>query len=119
MKTSDYQPNPRTLLGQEVKVQIDRPLGSAHPRYPNFVYLVNYGFVPNTLAPDGAEIDAYILGVEKALESFTGRCTALLHRLDDDDDKLIVVPNGVTLSDEEILRATHFQERYFQTQLVR
>ena len=83
------------------------------------IYSVNYGFIPNTLAPDGAEIDAYILGVEEALESFTGRCTALLHRLDDEDDKLVVVPGGVTLSDEEILRATHFQERYFKTQLIR
>ena len=119
MKTSSYQPKPRTLLGQEVKVKIDRPLGTAHPRYPDLIYSVNYGFVPNTLAPDGAEIDAYILGIEEALESFTGRCTALLHRLDNEDDKLIIIPNGVTLTDEEILRATHFQERYFQTRLVR
>ena len=100
-------------------MQIDRPLGSAHPRYPNLIYPVNYGFIPHTLAPDGEAIDAYVLGVEKALEFFTGYCIALLHRLDDDDDKLIVVPNGVTLTDEEILRATHFQERYFQTRLVR
>ena len=84
-------------------MKIDRPLGTAHPHYPDLIYSVNYGFVPNMLAPDGAEIDAYILGIEEALESFTGRCTALLHRLDDDDDKLIIVPNGVTLTNEEIL----------------
>ena len=116
---SDYRPNPHSLLGKEVKVQIDRPLGSTHPRYSNLVYLVNYGFIPNTLAPDGTEIDAYVLGVEKALESFTGRCTALLHRLDDEDDKLIVVPDGITLTNEEILRVTQFQEQYFKTQLIR
>ena len=119
MKKSKYQPDPRGFLGQEVRVQIDRPLGSAHPRYPDFIYEVNYGFIPNTLAPDGAEIDAYVLGVAEPLKTFTGLCAALLHRKDDEDDKLIVVPRGLNLTDEQILAATHFQEQYFDTQLIR
>lgn len=114
-----YQPDPRTLLGQEVHVEVDRPLGSVHPRHAALVYPVNYGFVPNTLAPDGQEIDAYILGVDEALESFSGLCVALLHRTDDDDDKLVIVPNGLSLSNEEILSVTHFQERYFDVKLIR
>ena len=119
MKTSNYQPDPRSLLGQEVSVRIDRPLGSAHPRYPDHVYEVNYGFVPNTLAPDGAEIDAYVLGVDEPLESFKGLCLALLNRKDDEDDKLIVVPPGFAPTNNEILSATHFQEQYFEVELLR
>ena len=115
----NYQPDPRTLLDREVEVEVDRPLGSVHPRHAELVYPVNYGFVPNTLAPDGREIDAYILGVDEALESFTGRCLALLHRTNDDDDKLVVVPEGLLLTDEEILSATHFQEQYFDVRLIR
>lgn len=114
-----YEPNPHSLLGREVTVQIDRPLGSVHPRHASLIYLVNYGFVPGTRAPDGEEIDAYVLGIGKPLESFTGVCTALLHRADDEDDKLIVVPKGFSPTDEQILAATHFQEQYFSVTLVR
>ena len=119
MKRGSYRPDPRSLLGREVEVQIDRPLGSAHPRHPDLFYPVNYGFIPATLAPDGKEIDAYVLGVDEPLESFSGLCTALLHRTNDEDDKLVVVPRGLFLTDEDILTATYFQEQYFETELVR
>jgi inorganic pyrophosphatase len=50
-----------------VEVIMDRPLGCNHPKH-GFRYEVNYGYVPNTLAPDGEEIDVYVLGVDKPLE---------------------------------------------------
>jgi inorganic pyrophosphatase len=78
----------RPFLGKIVTVVFDRPLASNHPRW-DFVYEVNYGYVPNTLAPDGAELGAYFLGVDKPLEKATGVCIAVVHRLDDDDDKLV------------------------------
>ena len=68
---------------------------------------------------DGEELDAYVLGVDKPLKTFAGRCIAIVHRLDDDDDKLVVVPEGVNLSDAEILAQTHFQERFFRVCIVR
>ena len=55
---------------QTVSVQIDRPLGSRHPDH-GFEYPINYGFIPNTMTGDGEELDAYVLGVEEAIESFT------------------------------------------------
>lgn len=105
-------------IGQTVNVIIDRPLGSKRPKF-DFVYPVNYGYVPNTVAADGEEIDAYILGVKEPLKEFTGQCIAIIHRLNDDDDKLIVVPQGTSLSDEEILVATEFQEKYFKSEILR
>ncbi|MBI3041105.1 MAG: inorganic diphosphatase, partial [Chloroflexi bacterium] len=81
--------NARAFIGQTVEVTIDRPLGSAHPER-GFTYPVNYGFIPNSLAPDGEELDAYILGIFEPLENFTGQCIAVIHRLDDNDDKLVV-----------------------------
>ncbi len=45
----------KKYLGQEVKIVIDRPLGSKHPKH-DIYYAVNYGFVPRTKAPDGDEI---------------------------------------------------------------
>jgi inorganic pyrophosphatase len=106
------------FIGQQVTVSIDRPLGSRHPNY-GFAYPVNYGFVPNTLAPDGEELDAYVLGIDEAITHFTGTCIAVIHRTNDNDDKLVVVPEGVNLTDEQIRTATHFQEQYFQSHLIR
>ena len=108
----------RPFLGQLVHVRIDRPLGSHHPRY-GFRYVVNYGYVPGVVAPDGDELDAYVLGVDRSLDAFTGRCIAIVHRSDDDDDKLVVVPDGVTFSDDEILTQTRFQERFFDSHVLR
>jgi len=105
-------------LGKKVKIKIDRPLGSNHPDF-NYIYLVNYGFVPGTEAPDGEEIDAYVLGVDKKLLEFTGKCIAVIHRCDDNDDKLIVVPEGKTYSDKEIMKIVHFQEKYFKSKVIR
>lgn len=106
-------------LGQIVKVTIDRPLGSKHPKH-GFEYPVNYGFVPNTKAPDGEEIDAYVLGVDTPLKEFTGKCIAIIHRTNDDDDKLVIVPEGhEKISDEDIRRETHFQEQYFESEIIR
>lgn len=38
-------------------------------------------------------MDAYVLGVFQPLDTFTGRCIAVIQRADDDDDKVIVVPD--------------------------
>jgi inorganic pyrophosphatase len=108
----------RPFLGKTVTVNIDRPLGSRHPR-AGFLYEVNYGYILNVIAPDGEELDAYVLGVDKPLETFTGKCIAIVHRLNDDDDKLVVVPGNITLSDEEILEAVQFQEQFFESVIIR
>jgi inorganic pyrophosphatase len=108
----------RLFLRKSVTVVFDRPLGSKHPKW-DFVYEANYGYVPSTLAPDGENLDAYFLGVDKPLEEATGVCIAIVHRLDDDDDKLVVVPENVKLSDEEILESVHFQEQFFNSVIVR
>ncbi len=106
-------------LGQTIKVEIDRPLGSKHPKH-GFLYPVNYGFIPNTKAPDGEEIDAYILGVDTPFKKFTGKCIAIIHRTNDDDDKLVVVPaNYRKISNNEIKVQTHFQEQYFESEIIR
>ena len=106
-------------LGKTVAVKIDRPLGSTHPKWES-KYPVNYGFVPGTKAPDGEEIDAYVLGVSGPLKEFSGRCIAVIHRTNDDDDKLVVVPEGSPeISDEEIRLATDFQEKFFKSEIIR
>ena len=108
----------RTFIGKTVRVSVDRPLGSRHPD-AGFVYPVNYGFLPGVSAPDGEDLDAYILGVAKPITTFTGTCIAVIRRSDDDDDKLVVAPSDKDFSDEQILALTEFQERFFNASVAR
>lgn len=106
-------------IGKEVNVVIDRPLHSRHPKH-GFEYKLNYGYVPNTTAPDGEEVDAYVLGIDEPVESFVGICIAVIHRTNDSDDKLIVIPSThKNITDEEIKNSTHFQEQFFESEIIR
>ncbi len=108
----------KQFLGKTVKVIIDRPVGSKHENY-DIRYPVNYGHIPDTMAPDGEELDAYVLGVSVPIKEFTGRCIALIHRRNDNEDKLVVAPEGMDFSDDEIRGMTRFQEIYFETIVTR
>ena len=108
----------KEFLNKEVNVCIDRKIGSRHPKW-NFIYPLNYGYVPNTLNTDGEEIDCYVLGVFEPIDRFHGKCIAIIHRLNDDDDKLIIVPNEKKYSNDAIIALTEFQEQYFNIEIVR
>jgi len=108
----------KVFLGKEVEVVMDRPLGSKHPKH-GFMYEANYGYLPNTVSPDGEELDAYYLGTDKPLKKAKGICIAIIHRTNDNDDKLIVVPEGTELTDEEIENLTNFQEQWFEHEIIR
>ncbi len=106
------------FLDKTLEVTIDRPLGSKHPKH-GFIYPLNYGYVPNTISGDGEELDCYILGIYEPIEAFKGKCIALIHRLNDNDDKLIIVPKNKSFSNNEIQVLTEFQEQYFQSEIIR
>lgn len=108
----------KEFLNKKVNIIVDRPIGSIHPKW-NFEYPVNYGYLKNVMAPDGEELDAYILKVDKPVKDFIGQVVAIIHRLEDDDDKLIVIPQGESITDEEIKKATDFQEKWFKHEIVR
>lgn len=110
--------DPVALIGRAVNVTIDRKLGTRHPTH-DFLYLLNYGFLPGTISGDGEPLDAYIVGVFEPVDEFSGDVIAVIRRLDDDDDKLVVAPSGRTFSDAELLVLTEFQERFFKPVVLR
>jgi inorganic pyrophosphatase len=104
----------KNYLGQTVKIIIDRPLGSKHPKH-DFIYEINYGYVPETKAPDGEEIDAYLVGVNEVVKDFSGKCIAIIHRLNDDDDKLVIADESAQeMNSAEIEKQVQFQEKFFR-----
>lgn len=108
----------KEYIGKTVDVKIDRPLASKHPKH-GFIYMLNYGFIPNTISGDGEELDAYVIGEFSPVDSCNGKVIAVIHRLNDDDDKLVVSANGSDYSDEAIRALTEFQERFFESIIIR
>lgn len=105
------------MIGKIVEVKVDRPLGSYHPEHKDIYYSVNYGYIPGVIAPDGEEQDAYILGVNELIDEFTGKVIAIIHRFNDVEEKWVVVPQGITLTKEEIKKQVEFQEKYFDIEI--
>lgn len=108
----------KEFLNKIITVKIDRPLGSKHPKH-NYIYTLNYGFVPNTISGDNEEIDCYVLGIHDPIDTFTGKCIAIIHRLNDNDDKLIITSEDKNFADSEIRVLTDFQEKFFKSEIIR
>ena len=105
-----------SYLGGLVDVKIDRPIGYVHTKGDKtLVYPINYGYVPGVLGGDGEELDVYILGEQQPLESYYGKVIAIVHREDDDEDKLVACPWDINYDAQEICRAIYFQEKYYDT----
>ena len=105
------------MIGSIVKVIVDRPLGTFHPKHKDIYYSVNYGYIPGVIAPDGEEQDAYILGLNRPVKEFIGKVIAIIHRYDDVEEKWVVAPEGMIFTKEEIERQTYFQEQYFKSEI--
>ncbi len=110
--------NATDYLGKDVNIIIDRPLASKHPKH-GFTYMLNYGYVPNTISGDGEELDAYYVGEFEQVHEGKGKVIAVIHRTNDDDDKLIVSKDGTNYSDDAIRALTEFQEKYFESIILR
>lgn len=106
------------FLDKDVTIEIDRKIGTVHPKHSDIVYPINYGFVPYIIGGDGEELDAYVLGESTPLEIYKGRCLGLIHRLDEEDDKLILGKEELLYSKETIRKVTFFQEKFHTSILI-
>ena len=102
-----------TLIG-ESRLVIDRPKNTAHPRYPNFVYPVDYGYLEQTSSMDGGGIDVW-LGSDAAHLLDAIVCTVDLKKRDS-EIKLII---GCTEQEKELVYQTHNQSHYMKGILIR
>jgi inorganic pyrophosphatase len=80
----------------------DRPRGSPHPRYPDIVYPLDYGYLAGTQAMDGGGIDVWRGSLPEL------RVTAVIVTVDvfkrDAEVKLLV---GCTPTEAQLALATH------------
>ncbi len=106
------------MIGKIVTVTVDRKMGTYHPEHKELYYPINYGYIEGIMSPDGEEQDAYILGVDEPIDSFTGVVIAVIIRRDDIENKWVVAPKGITYLKSEIEKQVYFQERWFQSEII-
>lgn len=116
--------NDKSYIGKKVTVTIDRPIGTAHPKHPDLIYPINYGYVQGLTAGDGEEQDVYILGVDKMLnmsESIECVVIAAVFRENDNEDKWVAVPENLVGSEIcyecNIVHNIHFQEQFYKSEI--
>lgn len=107
----------KSYLGKTVSIKIDRPIGSVHPKHPDLIYPINYGYIPNVIGGDGEELDVYLIGVDVPVKEYTAKIIAIVHRHNDTEDKLIGVPKGQNFNKKEIASAVYFQEQYYESEI--
>ena len=105
----------KSLLRQTVNVIVDRPINYNHN---NIIYELNYGYIKEMTVLDGEFQDVYILDIDNPVDHVVGKVIGIIHRLDDLEDKLLVVTKETTLTSEEIKRMINFEEKYFQYELI-
>ncbi len=100
------------LVG-ESEIVVDRPKGTAHPKYPDFVYKVDYGYLKDTASMDGAGIDVWVGTNGKYVDAVM--CIVdLLKR--DSEIKILI---GCTEEEKAVIYETHNETPYMKGILIR
>lgn len=119
LRQSDIRQELKRLIGKEVTVYVDRPLGMKHPKFPDIIYPVNYGYIKEIKAADNEYQDVYIIGTDEPLKICIGKVYAIVIRENDIEDKLIVVTNDKEYNIDEIEKYINFQEKYFKHKIIK
>ena len=116
-RLNDAKTNYINILGKKFEIKIDRPIGSAHPKHPDIIYPINYGFVENLMGGDGEEQDVYLLGVNEKVMEYECKVIGVVHRLNDNEDKWVACPVNMDFSRDEILKGIYFQEQFYKSEI--
>lgn len=108
----------RAVIGQPVTVTMDRPIGTAHPKHPEVIYPINYGYAEGIIGGDGEEQDVYVLGETQPLDMFSGVIVAVVHRYDDNECKWVACKQGKVYSVKQIEDAIQFQEQFHKSEVI-
>lgn len=100
-------------LVNDSEIVIDRPKGTAHPQYPNFIYKVDYGYIKNTSSMDGAGIDVWVGSGKKQIDAIM--CIVDFMKRDSEIKVLI----GCTEEEKQLIYQTHNETQYMKGIMVR
>ena len=100
-------------LVENSEIVIDRPKGTAHPKYPDFIYKVDYGYLKNTSSMDDAGIDVWVGSGNKRIDAIM--CTVDLMKRDSEIKILI----GCTEEEKQLIYQTHNESLYMKGIMIR
>ena len=100
-------------LVNDSEIVIDRPKGTTHPKYSNFVYKVDYGYLKNTSSMDGAGIDVWVGSGKKQIDAIM--CIVDLMKRDSEIKILI----GCTEEEKQLVYQTHNETQWMKGILIR
>ncbi len=105
----------RTLdeLVRQSKIVIDRPKGTVHPKFSDFIYKVDYGYLENTSSMDGAGIDVWV-GTKESKSIDAIMCIVDIMKKDSEIKILI----SCTEEEKEIIYKTHNETQYMKGILI-
>ena len=95
------------------EIIIDRPKGTSHPKYPDFVYRVDYGYLKGTSSMDGAGIDVWVGSGGKKVDAVM--CIVDLMKKDSEIKILI----GCTEEEKKTVYETHNETPFMKGVLIR
>lgn len=101
------------LLADNSEIVIDRPKGSVHPQYPDFVYKIDYGYLKDTSSMDGGGIDVWVGSGDKKIDAIM--CIVDLMKRDSEIKILI----GCTEEEKQMVYQTHNETEYMKGILIR
>lgn len=101
-------------LVAKTKIVIDRPKGSRHPRFPDIVYEVDYGYLENTSSMDGGGIDVWV-GTRGDRKIDAIMCIVDLMK-NDSEIKLLI---GCTEEEKEIIYRFHNETQFMKGILIK
>lgn len=96
------------------EIVIDRPKGSAHPRFEHLIYPVDYGYLKNTSSMDAGGIDVW-MGTDGARQLDALICTVDCMKRDSEIKLLI----GCTEQEKQLIYELHNSSRYMKGILIR
>jgi len=108
----------KEIIGKDVHVIMDRPIGTEHPKHPGVFYPINYGFVDGIIGGDGEEQDVYILDEIEPIKEYDGKIIAVVHRFDDNETKWVAAKED-NYSIEDIEKIIAFQESFHDSKVIK
>lgn len=89
-----------TLVAQS-KIVIDRAQGTVHPRYSEYIYPYDYGYLEGTTSSDGDSIDCWVGALEKKV---TGIAVTVDLEKKDSEIKILI---GCSPEEMDVIGQTH------------
>lgn len=96
-------------LIEDQGIEIDRPRGTDHPRYPGWTYPLDYGYIPGTTGGDGRPVDVFVGSGASGLRA------ALVVRHDAVEELKLLW----NTSDDEIEQAVAFLQKDMDVRVLR